>query len=80
MNLISAVYKAIKAKGYNMPTPVQRKIIPQMLAGRDIVACSKTGSGKTAAYLIPLINKLQAHSTIVGARALIIVPTRELAL
>ena len=48
--------------------------------GRDVVACAKTGTGKTAAFLIPLIDRLKEHSSIVGARALIIVPTRELAL
>ncbi|KAL4442578.1 hypothetical protein ABPG74_006980 [Tetrahymena malaccensis] len=80
MNLVYPVYKAIKNRGFNMPTPIQRKAIPLILEGRDVVACSRTGSGKTAAFIIPLINKLQNHSRIVGARALIVVPTRELAL
>lgn len=80
MNLIYPVYKAIKNRGFNMPTPIQRKAIPLILEGRDIVACSKTGSGKTAAFVIPLVNKLKAHSRVVGTRALIILPTRELAL
>ncbi|CAD8188351.1 unnamed protein product [Paramecium pentaurelia] len=80
MGLIPELYRAIKNQGFNVPTPIQRKAIPQILAGRDIVACSKTGSGKTAAFLIPLINKLQNHSTVVGIRGLILLPTRELAL
>ena len=80
MNLIYPVYKAIKSRGFNVPTPIQRKTIPLILEGRDLVACSRTGSGKTAAFVIPLINKLQSHSRIVGARALIVLPTRELAL
>jgi len=50
------------------------------MAGHDIVAASKTGSGKTAAFVIPLMNKFYEHCTIVGIRGLIIVPTRELAL
>ena len=49
------------------------------MQGRDIIVSSKTGSGKTLTYLLPLINKLKCHSPIVGARALILVPTRELA-
>lgn len=61
------------------PTQVQKKTIPLIMEGKDLVACYKTGSGKTLAYLLPLINKLQTHSQIVGARALILIPTRELA-
>lgn len=80
MNLIYPVYKAIKNRGFNMPTPIQRKAIPLILEGRDVVACSRTGSGKTAAFVIPLVNKLKAHARIVGHRALIVLPTRELAL
>lgn len=74
------LYRAIKKKGYNVPTPIQRKVIPLILSQHDVVACSKTGSGKTAAFSIPLINKLQSHSSIVGIRGLILLPTRELAL
>lgn len=80
MNLIYPVYRAVQAKGFNVPTPIQRKVIPLVLEGRDVVAASKTGSGKTAAYMIPLINRLKQHSTTVGTRALIILPTRELTL
>ena len=80
MGLISPVYRAIKAKGFNVPTPIQRKTIPLLLEGRDVVACSRTGSGKTASFLIPLINRLKQHNTLTGARALIMVPSRELAL
>ena len=80
MNLKPSIFRAIKAKGYNLPTPIQRKVIPLALEGRDLVACSRTGSGKTAAFLIPMLNKLEKHSNVIGARALIISPTRELAL
>ena len=80
LNLIPPLYKAVMMKGYNVPTPIQRKVIPLALEGRDVVACSRTGSGKTAAFLLPIINKLNCHSKTVGARALIVCPTRELAL
>lgn len=62
-----------------MPTPVQRKTIPLIMSGKDAIVCYKTGSGKTLAYLLPMIHKLKCHSNIVGARALIIVPTKDLA-
>jgi len=80
MNLAYPIYKAILSKGFNVPTPIQRKVIPLILEGRDVIASSKTGSGKTAAYMIPILNRLKGHSTIVGTRALILLPTRELAL
>lgn len=72
--------KAIKMKGYKEPTPIQKKTIPLIMDGRDVVACSRTGSGKTAAFLIPILARLRKHSTTVGTRCLIILPTRELAL
>jgi ATP-dependent RNA helicase DDX54/DBP10 len=56
--------------------PIQKKAIPAILQGRDIIVASKTGSGKTLTYLLPMINKLQCHSPIVGARGLILIPTR----
>ncbi|RYE99669.1 MAG: DEAD/DEAH box helicase, partial [Methanobacteriota archaeon] len=68
------------AAGYKVPTPIQRKSLPFALAGRDIVAMARTGSGKTAAFLIPMLEKLKAHSTRIGARAVLLSPTRELAL
>ena len=72
--------RAIASIGYKIPTPIQRKAIPVILSGRDIVAMARTGSGKTAAFMIPLIEKLVAHSTTVGFRAIVISPTRDLAL
>jgi ATP-dependent RNA helicase DDX54/DBP10 len=65
---------------YKKPTLIQTKIIPLFLEGKDVVCCSKTGSGKTAAYMIPLVNKLKSHSEVIGSRALILIPSRELAL
>ena len=72
--------RAILKRGYNIPTPIQRKTIPLILEGRDVVAMAKTGSGKTACFLIPLFEKLKQREMKNGARALILSPTRELAI
>lgn len=74
------LFKAIRVKGYKVPTPIQRKAIPPILSGNDVIATARTGSGKTAAFLIPIIQKLEQHSQTVGVRAVIISPTRELAI
>ena len=79
MGLSYLVFKAILKKGYAIPTPIQRKTIPIIMQGRDCVAMARTGSGKTAAFLIPMIEKLKVHSARVGGRALILSPSRELA-
>lgn len=65
--------------GYKVPTPVQRKSLPATLAGADVVVMARTGSGKTAAFLIPVLEKLGGHSPKIGARSIILSPTRELA-
>ncbi|CAK9831646.1 ATP-dependent RNA helicase DDX54 [Anthophora retusa] len=80
MALSFPVLKGILKRGYKIPTPIQRKTIPLALEGRDIVAMARTGSGKTACFLIPLFEKLKARQAKTGARALILSPTRELAL
>lgn len=67
----------IVAKGYKIPTPIQDKSIPEILAGKDIVGIANTGTGKTAAFLIPLINKIMLGKK---EQILIIAPTRELAI
>ncbi|CAG8517669.1 2609_t:CDS:2 [Diversispora eburnea] len=70
---------AILHKGYKVPTPIQRKTIPLIMDGKDVVGMARTGSGKTAAFLVPMLEKLKAHSAKVGARAIILSPSRELA-
>ncbi|XP_076619008.1 ATP-dependent RNA helicase DDX54 [Colletes latitarsis] len=80
MALSFPVLKGILKRGYKLPTPIQRKTIPLALEGRDVVAMARTGSGKTACFLIPLFEKLKARQAKAGARALILSPTRELAL
>lgn len=80
LGLSKEVYAGVNRMGYKLPTPVQRKSLPEALAGKDIVCMARTGSGKTAAFLIPVLEKLRAHSPRVGARALILSPTRELAM
>ncbi|KIY04247.1 uncharacterized protein Z520_00941 [Fonsecaea multimorphosa CBS 102226] len=80
MGLNANLLKAITRKGFSVPTPIQRKTIPLLLGEKDVVGMARTGSGKTAAFVIPMIEKLKVHSTKVGARALILAPSRELAL
>ncbi|XP_023674426.1 ATP-dependent RNA helicase DDX54 [Paramormyrops kingsleyae] len=80
MGLSYPVYKGIMKKGYKVPTPIQRKTIPIILDGKDVVAMARTGSGKTAAFLVPMFERLKAPQAQSGARALILTPTRELAL
>ena len=77
----------VTKSGYRVPTPVQKNAIPIIMAGRDLMACAQTGSGKTAAFLLPIIHKLissQADSGVgsstASPQALVITPTRELAL
>ena len=80
LGLFGPLFRAIQKKGYRVPTPVQRKVLPLALAGRDVVAMARTGSGKTAAFLIPLIQGLVAHQSMGPIRAIILSPTRELAM
>lgn len=68
LGLITTLAKAIQHKGYKIPTPIQRRAIPVIMEGRDVVGMARTGSGKTAAFLIPLINKLKTHAMKVGVR------------
>ncbi|GFO28946.1 ATP-dependent RNA helicase ddx54-like [Plakobranchus ocellatus] len=79
MGLSHAVLKGVLRRGYKVPTPIQRKTIPVILEGKDVVAMARTGSGKTAAFLVPMFERLRGHSS-QGARAIIMAPTRELAM
>ncbi|KAI9272846.1 P-loop containing nucleoside triphosphate hydrolase protein [Phascolomyces articulosus] len=80
MGLNQPIFKAILHKGFKVPTPIQRKSIPLIMQGQDVVGMARTGSGKTAAFLIPLLERLKGHSAKVGARGLVLSPSRELAL
>lgn len=81
MGLSEPVLKGIRRKGYRLPTPIQRKAMPLILQGVDVVGMARTGSGKTAAFVIPMLERLKERNpTAMGARAVILSPTRELAL
>jgi len=72
-----ALKQAVNARGYIVPTPIQDSAIPRILDGLDVVGIANTGTGKTGAFVIPLLHKVRLHPT---GRTLIIVPTRELAI
>ncbi|SEG25046.1 DEAD/DEAH box helicase [Sphingobacterium lactis] len=81
MDLIAPLLKAIQEIGYNEPTAIQQQAIPVLLTGKDIIGCAQTGTGKTAAFAIPLLQKIaQSGLTDNKTQALILVPTRELAI
>src|SRR5438105_13275873 len=79
LGLAPAQLSACKSIGYNEPTPIQRQAIPVVLSGRDLIGCAETGTGKTAAFLLPVIQKISERSR-PGIRVLVLAPTRELAL
>jgi ATP-dependent RNA helicase RhlE len=78
MNLHPAIQRGIKDLGFSEPTPIQRDSIPPALEGRDVLACAMTGSGKTAAFVLPILQQM-AGTRSGTTRALIVTPTRELA-
>lgn len=83
LDLHTNILKALKDAGYENPTPIQEKVIPEILAGHDICGMAQTGTGKTAAFLLPALEKLMVPSALKfngGPRILILVPTRELAM
>src|SRR5690606_14435037 len=73
------ILNAIEDAGYNAPTPIQQKAIPPILAGQDVMGIAQTGTGKTAAFVLPLLMKLK-YAQGNDPRALILSPTRELAM
>ena len=79
LGLGSKLTQALKEKGYVEPTPIQAKAIPVILSGRDVIGVAQTGTGKTAAFVLPLLERLAAASAARTMRALVIAPTRELA-
>ena len=79
LGLAPAQLRACESLGYTEPTPIQRQAIPVVLSGQDLIGCAETGTGKTAAFLLPIIQKL-SERTRHGIRVLVLAPTRELAL
>jgi ATP-dependent RNA helicase RhlE len=85
LGLAPALFKAVQEKGYITPTPIQQQAIPAVLAGEDLLAGAQTGTGKTAAFVLPILHKLAMGRSAtnkfggVGIRALVLTPTRELA-
>lgn len=83
LELIEPIHKALKQEGYITPTPIQAEAIPVVLGGYDLLGCAQTGTGKTAAFSIPIIQKIEEQSAKgrrSGIKALILTPTRELAI
>src|SRR5215510_9392580 len=78
LGLAPGLLRALMDAGYIAPTPIQTQAIPWLLQGRDLLGCAHTGTGKTAAFGLPLLQRLQ-HQRPDGPRALILAPTRELA-
>ncbi len=79
MNLIKSILRSIEEEGFTTPSPIQEKTIPLLLEGRDVLGCAQTGTGKTAAFALPIIQCL-AKERSKSIRALIVTPTRELAI
>src|ERR1700709_2362550 len=84
LNLIEPILRALKTEGYTTPTPIQEQAIPILLKQRDLLGCAQTGTGKTAAFAIPILQLLyqdrRQHKQQKTIKALILTPTRELAI
>jgi ATP-dependent RNA helicase RhlE len=78
LGLHTSIVRAVAAKGYTTPSPIQEQAIPVVLTGRDLIASAQTGTGKTAAFALPILNRLGPHKA-AGPRVLVLEPTRELA-
>ena len=79
MKLIKPILKAVREEGFEAPSPIQSKTIPLLLEGRDVLGCAQTGTGKTAAFALPILQNL-SKSKSRNIRAMILTPTRELAI
>ena len=82
LNLSEPICRAVRGEKYDTPTPIQQKAIPYRIEGRDLLGCAQTGTGKTAAFALPILHRLSEKHSVPRAkcpRALILTPTRELA-
>src|SRR5665254_29819 len=82
LGIIEPILKALEEERYTEPSPIQEQAIPHLFAGRDLLCCAQTGTGKTAAFAIPILQKITTEKKegYTPIRALILTPTRELAL
>jgi len=82
IGLSKSIVQAIKDLGYTTPTPIQKKAIPLILSGKDLIATAQTGTGKTAAFVLPVLETFNKERKLRGKRirALILTPTRELSI
>ena len=83
LGLDDAILRAVRHEGYQTPTPIQAKAIGPVREGRDLLGCAQTGTGKTAAFALPILHRLSQHASHVNGRgrkirALVLAPTREL--
>src|SRR5512145_1125925 len=83
LNLIQPILDSLREEGYTIPTPIQKEAIPVILQGKDLLGCAQTGTGKTAAFAIPILQFLsqsKSNDKKRKIRSLIVTPTRELAI
>ena len=83
LHLLEPIQRAVEESGYTVPTPIQKAAIPHLLEGRDLLGCAQTGTGKTAAFALPILNRLVKYNRRVEqrqTRVLVLTPTRELAI
>lgn len=84
LHLVEPIQKALESEGYTKPTPIQERAIPELLQGKDLLGCAQTGTGKTAAFAIPILQKLSYEKPLKKEKrqikALVVAPTRELAI
>ena len=82
LRLSEPILRAVTAEGYSIPSPIQAQAIPHVLEGRDLLGVAQTGTGKTAAFMLPSIDRLAAAKRVprpTSCRMLVLAPTRELA-